>query len=506
MKQSANWRRVWFVGLAILLLSMPQVTTGQVKRGMTGDWQLQIDVDGQQLPAILSLSRNDDGTIKGEWLSFWGITPLREIKYENRQLTFAMTIRLDEGDTNTTFSGSVNQKELSGTFTNNMGEYPCRGKRIKRIPMAAGTWQTKLTLGDREFTADIIIKVDAQGKLIADWKSQYGEHEITNVQFKQGKLIFDRKSRIQDRKWESSFEGKIKGHALSGTIKSDRGDIALEGIRVGAPVIGQWELDVKSDSRTRKELLRIFPDMSARYGAISVEKVQLDDEGVTFKTTLEIDNQTFDISFTSQITGRKLTGEITSPMGTAEVTGEKRRLTRTGRQNTPITKTPREPDVIYVPTPQPVVDKMLELAQVTKNDLLYDLGCGDGRIVVTAAKKYGCKAAGFDLRRGRVKASLENVKKNNVGHLVRIEQKDIFTLDLSKANVITLYLLPELNVKLIPQLEKLKPGSRIVSHDFDMEGVKPDKVVTIEDEEDEYGDHTIYLWTTPLKKEDVNDE
>jgi hypothetical protein len=98
------------------------------------------------------------------------------------------------------------------------------------------------------------------------------------------------------------------------------------------------------------------------------------------------------------------------------------------------------------------------------------------------------------------------VKKNKVGELVRIEQEDIFTLDLSKANVITLYLLPSLNVKLIPQLEKLKPGSRIVSHDFDMKGVKPDKVVRIADEEDDYGDHTIYLWTTPLKKEKISDK
>jgi len=159
----------------------------------------------------------------------------------------------------------------------------------------------------------------------------------------------------------------------------------------------------------------------------------------------------------------------------------------------------REPDVIFVPTPQDVVDKMLELAEVTKDDLIYDLGCGDGRIVVTVAKKFGCKAIGYDIDPNRVKESLENVAKNNVGHLVTIEQKDIFTLDLSKANVITLYLLPELNVKLIPQLEKLKPGSRIVSHDFSMEGVKPDKVVTITSDKDEY-EHTVYLWTVPLKK------
>jgi len=137
----------------------------------------------------------------------------------------------------------------------------------------------------------------------------------------------------------------------------------------------------------------------------------------------------------------------------------------------------RRPDVIYVPTPYEVVDKMLELAEVKKDDLLYDLGCGDGRIVVAAAKKYGCKAVGYDIDPKRVKESLENVKKNNVADLVTIEQKDIFKLDISQANVITLYLLPSLNVRLIPQLEKLKPGSRVVSHDFDMKGVTPDKVV-----------------------------
>jgi predicted RNA methylase len=163
-------------------------------------------------------------------------------------------------------------------------------------------------------------------------------------------------------------------------------------------------------------------------------------------------------------------------------------------------KTYNAVDVIYVPTPQDVVDIMLELAQVRKDDLVYDLGCGDGRIVVTAAKRYGCRAVGFDLDPRRVEESLENVQKNNVGHLVSIEQKDIFTLDLSKANVLTLFLLSRLNTKLIPQLEKLKPGSRIVSHNFPMGRVKPDKVIKMFSDEDQF-EHTIYLWTTPLKKE-----
>jgi SAM-dependent methyltransferase len=133
----------------------------------------------------------------------------------------------------------------------------------------------------------------------------------------------------------------------------------------------------------------------------------------------------------------------------------------------------RTPDVVYVPTPQPVVNKMLEVAKVKPGEVVYDLGCGDGRIVVTAAKRYGVRAYGFDIDPARVAEARENARKSGVSELVTIEQADVFELDLSPADVVTLYLLPELNVRLIPQLEKLEPGSRVVSHDYDMQGVKP---------------------------------
>lgn len=169
----------------------------------------------------------------------------------------------------------------------------------------------------------------------------------------------------------------------------------------------------------------------------------------------------------------------------------------------------RAPDVVYVPTPQAVVDKMLEMAEVKKGDVVYDLGCGDGRIVVTAAKKYGVKAVGFDINPERVKESLANVKSNKVEHLVTIKEADIFTLDLSEASVVTLYLLPDLNVKLMPQLRKLKPGSRIVSHDFDMRGAKPVQVHKINTDNGsssaDYGsyaaEHTIYKWIVPWESD-----
>jgi SAM-dependent methyltransferase len=164
------------------------------------------------------------------------------------------------------------------------------------------------------------------------------------------------------------------------------------------------------------------------------------------------------------------------------------------------------PDVIFVPTPQGLVDRMLAMAEVKKDDVVYDLGCGDGRIVVTAAKKYGVKAVGFDIDPERVKEALANVKSNKVEHLVSIKEADIFTLDLTPASVVTLYLLPELNVRLMPQLRKLKPGSRIVSHEFDMRGAKPVKVeqVTLnpdQEPEQDSGEHTLYKWVVPWEPE-----
>ena len=162
-----------------------------------------------------------------------------------------------------------------------------------------------------------------------------------------------------------------------------------------------------------------------------------------------------------------------------------------------------EPDVPYWPTPMKVVDKMLEFADVKKGDVVYDLGCGDGRILVTAAKRFGVKGFGFDIDPKQVQDSLDNVKKNKLEDLVTIKKADIFTLDLRDASVVTLYLMPELNVRLMPQLEKLKPGSRIVSHDWDMKGAKPNKMVTLR-AKNEMGlerVHKVYLWIVPWEKE-----
>jgi len=154
---------------------------------------------------------------------------------------------------------------------------------------------------------------------------------------------------------------------------------------------------------------------------------------------------------------------------------------------------PQESLAPFVPTPQDVVDRMLALAEVTSKDTVYDLGCGDGRIVITAAKKYGAHGMGFDIDPQRIKESTENARTAGVDNLVAFKQQDVMTVDVSPATVVTLYLLTASNLKLRPLLTKeLKPGARIVSHMFSMGDWEPTKVDNFTNEEG--FPRTLYLW------------
>ena len=165
-------------------------------------------------------------------------------------------------------------------------------------------------------------------------------------------------------------------------------------------------------------------------------------------------------------------------------------------------KKPRTPDVPYVPTTDAAVKEMLKLAKVQKSDVLYDLGCGDGRIVITAAKTLGTRGVGIDIDPQRIKEARENAKKAGVEHLVRFEEKDLFDADFREASVVTLFLLPRINLKLKPKLLKdLKPGSRVVSNTFDMGDWKAERESSLPDSDDEYTglSQKFFLWVIPGK-------
>jgi cyclopropane fatty-acyl-phospholipid synthase-like methyltransferase len=156
-------------------------------------------------------------------------------------------------------------------------------------------------------------------------------------------------------------------------------------------------------------------------------------------------------------------------------------------------------EIPFVPTPIEVVDKMLEMAQVKKGDVLYDLGSGDGRIVIRAAKKYGVRAVGIEMDPFLLKKARQDAKAAGVSHLVEFRSEDALQTDLSRATVVTLYMLPWFNEKLRPNLKKyLKPGARIVAHDFGIEGWTPDKTEKLSNPEKKAGGyvhyHTLHLW------------
>src|SRR5580704_6282571 len=162
-----------------------------------------------------------------------------------------------------------------------------------------------------------------------------------------------------------------------------------------------------------------------------------------------------------------------------------------------------ELDVPYVPTTEAAVKAMLRLAEVKRTDIVYDLGCGDGRIVIAAAKEYGAHGVGIDINPERVQEAKENAAKAGVGNLVRFEENDLFDADIHEATVVTLFLLNSVNAKLRPKLLKdLKPGTRVVSNTFGMGDWKPDKALTVGDSVEGFSlSHKLFLWTIPQRNE-----
>ena len=163
----------------------------------------------------------------------------------------------------------------------------------------------------------------------------------------------------------------------------------------------------------------------------------------------------------------------------------------------------RQPDVPYVPTTEEAVKAMLKLADVKKTDVVYDLGCGDGRIVIAAAKDFGAHGVGIDINPVRISEAKENARKAGVERLVRFEENDLFQADIHGASVVTIFLLSEINLKLRPKLlRELQPGTRLVSNTFDMGDWKPDKQATVGEEyQEDFLSHRLFLWLVPARRD-----
>jgi len=319
--------KVVLVSLLVVSFALPVQASAQSRSrrgGLYGDWQVKVEFREWQMESILSFGRDNEGNMTGQLISsFFGVNDLKDVKFEENKLSFVQVTRFGDNEITQNFSGSVEDGKITGILSSDRGESKLEGKRSPRISRAVGNWEMKFKIGDREITTTLVIKADKEGELTAQWQSQWGEHEITDLQYERGKLTFKRTSKIQDRQMDSTFEGTIRGDTLTGLIKSELGEVPAEGKLIGAPLIGTWNLEIASEQGTRKQRFRVNPDMSGLYGAIVLKKVNLEGDKVSFKTVLKFGDREFEMSFEGKLDELKLTGELTTSRGTRKVKGAK---------------------------------------------------------------------------------------------------------------------------------------------------------------------------------------
>lgn len=298
--------------------------------GPYGEWLVKAEFNGRPMESILAFSRNEQGELAGQWISAWGLNDLQDVRFDDGQLSFTQVFRPASGDAMTSqFKGTIANRQLSGTVSSDRGEYALAGERRPRMSRAVGDWEMAVKMGDRDFTAKLVIRSGADNALTAEWQSQWGEHKITDVELDRATLRFKRTSKIQDREWTSTFEGTLQRDTLSGAFESELGKATAEGKRLGAALIGDWMLELTSDRGTRQQRLRVNPDLSALYGSAPVAKIRFEGDQVGFDLAQQFGDRTFELKFAGKLEESKLSGELTSDRGITKVTGAKvARVTR----------------------------------------------------------------------------------------------------------------------------------------------------------------------------------
>jgi hypothetical protein len=324
--------KVVLVCLLAVSFIVPASVSAQPPRsrrgGLYGDWLITMKFGERDVQSILSFSRDREGNYTGQWISFWGENDLQDVKFEDNKLSFTQTVRFQNQEMTSKFTGTIEDGQLSGTLVGDRGETEIKGKRAPRPPRGVGSWEMKIKAGDREFTGTLTITADKEGNLIGTWTSSRGESKVTDVKYEGRTLTFKRTIERDNGPMEMTFEGTVGYNSLEGAFKSDRGEATATGTRVGAAVIGTWNLDIESEQGTRKQRLRINPDLSALYGSTPIKKITLDGDKISFKYVLQFGDREFETSFEGKVADSKLTGEVKTSRGTSKVTGTRRTFRR----------------------------------------------------------------------------------------------------------------------------------------------------------------------------------
>jgi hypothetical protein len=331
MRHQTFRKAVPYCSLMLLILLSAQVM-GQPpasrRGGLYGDWQIKMQFGEREFESILAFSRNQEGQYTGQWISFWALNELQDVKFEDNKLSFTQVMRFGGQENTSKFTGTIEQGELSGLLVSDRGESQITGVRAPRTPRAVGSWNMTIKADEREFSGILAITADKEGNLSGMWTSERGESKLANVKYEDRKLTFMRVIERDGNRREMAFEGTLGYTSLEGVIKSERGEAAATGTRIGASVMGTWNLDIESEQRSYKQRLRVNPDMSALYGSTIIKKINLDGDKVSFKYTLQFGDQEFETSFEGKVAESKLTGELKTSRGTSKVTGNRRTFRR----------------------------------------------------------------------------------------------------------------------------------------------------------------------------------
>ena len=333
MKHQTFFKPVLYCSLIVLIMFSAQVRAQQSRSrrgGLYGDWQIKMKFGEREFESILSFSRNQEGQYTGQWISFWGMNDLKDVKFEDNKLSFTQVMQFGGEERTSKFTGTIEEGELSGLLIGNERETEITGKRAPRRPRGVGSWEMKIKVGEREYTGILTITADKDGNLSGTWKSSRGESKLSDVKYENRKLTFKRVTEREGNRRERAFEGTLGYTTLEGVFKSDRGESAATGTLVGASVIGTWNLDIESERGPRKQRLRVNPDMSVLYGSTLIKKINLDGDKVSFKYVLQFNDQEYETSFEGKIAESKLSGELKTSRGTSKVTGTRRRSRRSG--------------------------------------------------------------------------------------------------------------------------------------------------------------------------------
>jgi len=313
----------YLIGAVLITLAIGIPQAFAAAEEITGDWELTMDFNGMQTFATLSITKKPDDTLTGKW----GSSDLSNVKFDGQKLTFARTLRMRDQEFTMDFSGTLKDGKLTGNLSSDRGDTPVTGARKKPKPPVLGQWELKYQIADQDVTTRLVVSQKPDGTPEAKWTSNIAQSVVSNVKIQEDKLTLSRKTTFNDTAFESTFEGTVKDHKLTGTIKSEMGEVAVAGQRIGIALIGKWELTRTTEQGTRTNLLTIDTDLTGRYesfgGEIPIKDLKLDGDQVSFKTEMGFGDQTFVTEFKAKLDGKTLKGQSVSERGTNELTGKK---------------------------------------------------------------------------------------------------------------------------------------------------------------------------------------